>query len=148
MEDLKTLVYSIDFPGDIEYIPPVRKFLSHLINARDFSRRFAFRTEIIIDEVCNNAVKFGKFRGNEFINLTCRIEVDRVVMDVTNPGSDARDVQRLKQCLREEDDASADPMSVERGMKIVKILCNTIEVIEGDNLCVRILKQKNQKEDL
>lgn len=149
MDELQNQVYSIDFPGDIEYIPPVRKFVSRLINGRDFSRRFAFRTEIIIDEVCNNAVKFGKFRSNEFVNLTCRIKEDGVVIDIVNPGSDPRDVAKLKATLGDAPEAgSADELSAERGLKIVKILCNSIEVVEEDNLCVRITKRKNESEDL
>ncbi len=62
-------VVTVDFPGDIDYIPDIRRFFSNLISIRSFSRRFAFRIEVIIDELCNNAIKFGKLHVGEFVNV-------------------------------------------------------------------------------
>ncbi|OGS36922.1 MAG: hypothetical protein A2293_11925 [Elusimicrobia bacterium RIFOXYB2_FULL_49_7] len=148
LEPVSTQTFSVDFPGDIEYIPPVRKFISRLINANAFSRRFTFRTEIIIDEVCNNAVKFGVFKGEDAVILTCRIEEGGVTIDVANPEGDPASVERLRRFLN-DDLPDGDDTQPFRGMQIVKILCNSIEVKSlAGRTCVSIVKRKNHNEDL
>jgi hypothetical protein len=56
---------------------------------------------------------------------------------------------RLKKFI-ESDVASGalDDFKGERGIKIIKILCQKMEVLEGDLTCVRITKKKNENEDL
>ena len=88
---------AIDFPGDIEYIPDIRRFISNIIALRDFSRRFTFRTEIIIDELCNNAIKFGRLKLGEFITLSCTLRDSGVVIEVFNPGADDQELANLHQ---------------------------------------------------
>jgi anti-sigma regulatory factor (Ser/Thr protein kinase) len=139
----------IDFPGDIEYIPDVRRFISNIIALRDFSRRFTFRTEIIIDELCNNAVKFGRLKVGEFISLSCRINDGEVVIEVFNPGADDKETGNLRRIIAESPDAQAAPDApAGRGVRIIKILCTRIEVEDRNGTRVRVIKQKSVSDDM
>jgi anti-sigma regulatory factor (Ser/Thr protein kinase) len=149
MEMTEQLV-TIDFPGDIEYIPDIRRFLANLISLRSFSRRFSFRMEIIVDELCNNAIKFGNLRVGEFVTITCRVRDNEVVMEVCNPGSDEKEVRNLKKAVAAvsaESDASAD-FVMGRGVQIIKILSNSVQVLENNGTVVRVVKKKIENEDL
>jgi len=141
---------AVDFPGDIDYIPDVRRFLSNLISLRSFSRRYSFRMEIIIDELCSNAVKFGRLKVGEFIRLSCRIQDECVTLDVTNPGSDEKDVKNLKKAMLTSDsnDGTLDDDIAGRGIQIIKILSTSVMVLEHEGTTVRVIKKKNDNEDL
>ncbi|MFH0919311.1 MAG: ATP-binding protein [Fibrobacterota bacterium] len=146
MTSLGEHLVAIDFPGDIEYIPDVRRFISNIIGLREFSRRFTFRTEIIIDELCNNAIKFGRLKVGEFISLSCKISDAAVTLEVFNPGADEKELGRLRRAIAEEADSPDAPAG--RGIRIIKILCSSIEIEERGGTLVRILKQKSLSDDL
>ncbi|OGJ86490.1 MAG: hypothetical protein A2487_14880 [Candidatus Raymondbacteria bacterium RifOxyC12_full_50_8] len=138
----------VDFPGDIDYIPLVRKFFANLINAHDFSRRFAFRTEIIIDELCNNTIKFGKPRIGESIKLSCDIQNDQIVLDIFSPRSMGVDIIKLKKAVEEKSGQKvAYESELERGIHIIKILCDDIQVFDKDDICIRVIKKREQGEE-
>ena len=61
----------VKFPGDLEYIPAVRKFVSEILQVCRFDQKFAFRSEIIIDEICNNAVTYGCTSQNASVTVVC-----------------------------------------------------------------------------
>jgi len=149
MENSEHLV-TVDFPGDIEYIPDIRRFLSNIISLRSFSRRFAFRMEIIVDELCNNAIKFGNLRVGEFVTITCRVRDEEVVVDVSNPGSDEKEVRNLKKAVAAgagEAEAPAD-FVIGRGIQIIKILSSSVQVLDNGGTMVRVTKKKIENEDL
>lgn len=140
---------TVDFPGDIEYIPDIRRFFSNLISLKAFSRRFSFRVEIIIDELCNNAIKFGKLRVGEFVTVCCRVTDDEVVLDVTNPGSDEKDIRTLKRAFAAgADDEVPAEAGVGRGIPIIKILSDSQHVLENNGTTVRVYKKKRENEDV
>jgi anti-sigma regulatory factor (Ser/Thr protein kinase) len=141
---------TLNFPGDIEYVPDIRRFLATIISLRSFSRRFAFRMEIIIDELSTNAIKFGKLRVGEFVTIICRIRDNEVVLDVCSPGSEACDIQKLKKTIATDRSQPEIPFdfSEGRGVPILKILCNSIQVLEQEGYTVRVIKKKNENEEL
>ena len=150
MIDTPDLTLSVEFPGDLDYVPDVRRFLSNVISLRAFSRRFAFRMEIIIDELCNNAVKFGRLKVGEFVRIGCRIEPDGVTLDVFNPGADAKEIARLRKAVlasAQDSECEDDPLPG-RGIQIIKILATSIQVPESEGTLVRVIKKKNDAEDL
>jgi anti-sigma regulatory factor (Ser/Thr protein kinase) len=149
--ELSDNLVSVDFPGDIEYIPDVRRFLSNLINLKPYSRRFAFRMEIIIDELCTNAIKFGNLRVGEFVSVRCKIGEESVTLDVCNPSADPKEILNLRKAIATGGAGMADTpegIIVGRGIQIVKILCNSIQVLEENGTVVLIVKKKEENEEL
>jgi anti-sigma regulatory factor (Ser/Thr protein kinase) len=122
---------TIDFPGDLEYIPDVRRLLSNLISIKGFSRRFTFRMEIIIDELCSNAVKFGKLKIGEFVTVKADVKDSDVVLHVSHPSVDAESVAKLNRAISDngsEDGGEKSSGPDGRGIQIVKILCDKLVV--------------------
>lgn len=147
--DLQTI--SVDFPGDLEYVPDVRRFISNLIALRGFSRRFTFRMEIVIDELCSNAVKFGGLRVGDFITLTANLGEKEVAFDVSQPSASDEVVAQLRRSIAlasGESDELAGLLPNGRGMQIVKILCDSIEVKSDNGTVVSIRKRWTPNDDL
>ncbi|MBL8027659.1 MAG: ATP-binding protein [Fibrobacteres bacterium] len=119
---------TIDFPGDLEYVPDVRRLISNLISLRGFSRRFTFRMEIVIDELCSNAVKFGKLKIGEYVTVKADIEEADVRLHVSHPTFDADSVVKLKAAISDAGDDSSAASPDGRGIQIVKILCDKLVV--------------------
>jgi anti-sigma regulatory factor (Ser/Thr protein kinase) len=122
---------TIDFPGDLEYIPDVRRLLSNLISIKGFSRRFTFRIEIIIDELCSNAVKFGRLKIGEFVTVKADVEDSHVVLHVSHPSVDTESVAKLNRAISDSGSEvdGEKPFNAEgRGIQIVKILCDKLLV--------------------
>ena len=134
----------LDFPGDIDFIPEVRKFISNVIHVNKFSKRFSFRTEIIIDELCSNAVKFGHLEAGENIRLSCRVTQQAVVLNVINKRAQEKHLKRLSEAISKKTEAQPfHEMESGRGIKIVKILADKVELVQEDGTCVRVTRKRN-----
>ena len=133
------------FPGDIDYIPAVRKFVAEMLGAAKFSAKFAYRSEIIVDEVCHNAVTFGCQSPNAEIELAFRIHHDRVELEVKDPGK-GKDTDRRRLKLAVERGASPDAMRPKEqlGLEIVKMLAEKLdfEIDENNLTSVRVVRRR------
>jgi hypothetical protein len=49
MKSEKPHLLAVSFPGELEYIPLVRKMISEVLRVLKFSEKFTFRSEFIID---------------------------------------------------------------------------------------------------
>ena len=87
---------NVRFPGDLEYIPAVRKFVAELLQVSNFSSKFAYRSEIIVDEICNNAVAYGCRTDDAQIDLLNTIFDDRIEFTIRDEGGTKDNVRRLK----------------------------------------------------
>jgi len=127
---------SVRLPSDLEIIPSIRKFVSEVLQVSGFSAKFAFRSEIIIDAICNNAITHGSAGGADCdVELSCIIHGDRLEAVVKDNGGSAADVDKLKEAVRRnrlglpfsEYDAGG------MGLEIVKLLSETIDIKVDDN---------------
>jgi len=110
--------------------------VSEVLQVSGFSAKFAFRSEIIIDAICNNAITHGSAKSAENeVELSCIIHSDRVEVVVRDSGGSSADVEKLKEAVRRSrqwlplPDYDAGGM----GLEIVKLLSETIDISVDEN---------------
>lgn len=143
--------YTIDirFPGDLEYIPAVRKFIAELLQVSNFSPKFAYRSEIIVDEICNNAVVYGCKSENAEIVLSNTISKDRIEFNIQDEGGTQDNLKRLKKAVNETANNNENDPKEGLGLEIVRMLSERLDVlIDKDNLTsVHIVRKREDERD-
>lgn len=123
----------LQFPGDTDYIPSIRKFVSEILQISNFSSKFAYRSEIIVDEISNNAVNFGCKEENASIELDCQVFEDRIEFTIKDQGGTQDNILKLKNAINQSIDDSAAQKGL--GIEIVKMLSESMDIeINKDNL--------------
>jgi len=124
----------ITFPGDLEYIPAIRKFVAEILQVSSFSPRFAYRSEIIVDEICNNAVVYGCHSENAEISLSSRVGSDNIEFIIKDQGGTRENITRLKKAVTT--DAAEKDESINQeglGLEIVRMLSERMDVVIDEN---------------
>jgi len=139
---------TVKLPGDLEIVPSVRKYISETLAACGFSTKFVFRSEIIIDEICNNAISFGCGGDTDKeIELCCEIHEDRMEMLVKDRGGSQMHTDRLKEAVSKN--RLGLPIEYEDsrlGLEIVKLLSETIEFNVDENNVTSIHAVRRREE--
>jgi len=136
----------IRFQSDMAYIPSVRKYISDIAIINSFTRRFAFRTELIVDELCSNAVLYGAASLESMVTMECTMHPDKIEIVISNPVGKKDNFNRLQTLLKQPESAGTQRGKLRRGLKIVKILCDQIDCEESDSeVKIRIIKEKEEK---
>jgi anti-sigma regulatory factor (Ser/Thr protein kinase) len=154
MAEKKPFQVKIKFPGDIEYIPAVRKYVSEMLQVCQFSPKFAFRSEIIVDEICNNAVTYGCQAADATVEVICHIFGERIEFEVKDSGGKKEDLKRLRASMkaRKDDHASGEPKKNLEGLglEIVRMLSEKVDVeIDANNLTsIRVLRLRENAGDV
>jgi anti-sigma regulatory factor (Ser/Thr protein kinase) len=144
--------FSLKFPGDLEYIPSVRKFISEVLIASNFDPKFAYRSEIIVDEICNNAVAYGCIRPDANIELHCMIFPDRIEFTVRDEGGKKDDIHKLEVAVKSDpraipvDQLEQDTKKTSLGLEIVRMLSKEVS-FEVDNNNLTSIKVIKVRED-
>ena len=146
--------YSIElkFPGDIDYIPAVRKFVAEMLQAANFSPKFAYRSEIVVDEICYNAITYGCQSVDAEVKVVFSIFDDRVELVIKDPGKgDHRDRTRLQAAVEGKplDVAHDDTGKKEKlGLEIVKMLSEELvfEIDDNNLTSVRVVRRRDDSE--
>jgi len=147
----KTIDFNLVFPGDLEYIPAVRKFVSDMLAAGNFSPKFAYRSEIIIDEICNNAVNFGCLSVDANVELACRIDTREVEFIIKDEGGRKEDVKKLSEAIKKKPPAK-QPSAAKNagddkclGLEIVRMISDRVDFqIDKNNITsVRVIKKRD-----
>jgi anti-sigma regulatory factor (Ser/Thr protein kinase) len=129
---------AVRLPGDLDIIPAVRKFISETLQVSGFSAKFAFRTEIIVDAICNNAIAYGSDGDTDSnVEMKCLVHPDRVEIVVKDRGGQELHIERLKEAVSRSRHQVLPPDydSIGMGLEIVKLLSETIELnVDEDNL--------------
>jgi anti-sigma regulatory factor (Ser/Thr protein kinase) len=127
----------VKLPSDLEVIPPIRKFISEVLQVSGFSAKFAFRSEIIVDAICNNAITHGSGGSAECeIEVVCEVHSDRMEVVVKDRGGSSANIERLREavCGAKTDATSiAECEPAGMGLEIVKLLSETIELSVDEN---------------
>lgn len=134
----------LSFPGDLEYIPSIRKFISEVLQVSNFSTKFAYRSEIIVDEISNNAVNYGCRDENASVNLECLIHEDHIEFDIRDQGGSKEHINRLHNAINAEpEDKSANKGL---GIEIVRMLSESMDInIDDQNLTsVHIIRKREE----
>ena len=140
---------NVSFPGNLEYVSPIRKFISEVLIRNNFTEKFAYRSEVIIDEICTNAISYGCRSANAHIDFECHIYPDRIDFQVKDEGGRAEDVNRLRVAVDKTKEKQGDMTSLETisrdclGLEIVRMLSEKIDLqIDENNVTtVKITRQ-------
>jgi anti-sigma regulatory factor (Ser/Thr protein kinase) len=139
----------VRFPGDLDYIPSIRKFVSELLIATQFSPKCAFRSEIIIDEICNNAVSYGCRSADSAVDLTCLFYSDHIEFEVKDTGGNAKDLGRLKEAMKMQEGIAGEVLDGKRsakglGLEIVRMLSEEVNLEVDDNnlTSIRVVRKR------
>jgi len=147
-KNIKPFQINLSFPGNLDYIPPVRKFISEVLQQKQFDPKFAYRTEIIIDEICNNAVSYGCTSVDASVNLLCDVHSDHVELTITDEGGNNRDLNSLRSAVIEEKKQEQDWENGHfRGLEIVRMLSEKIRLeIDDENLTsIRVVRKREDQ---
>jgi anti-sigma regulatory factor (Ser/Thr protein kinase) len=120
---------TVSFPGELDYIPLVRKLVSDVLLVLHFSPKFTFRSEFIVDELCNNAVTYGSSTDRSLVDLLCETYSDRVEFTVKDQGGSSENIKRLRQAIAEESSGKGG------GLELVRLLAEKVTcTIDENNL--------------
>lgn len=126
----------LSFPTNMEYIPSVRKLFADCITAAGFNRRFSFRSEIVIDELCNNAIRHGSQDVDEYVTVYVEfITNDSLKITVENFNAELFSFKDLQTIINEDAQDSG------RGIKIVKILGDSIKLNKKDCTSISVTRK-------
>ncbi len=142
---------NVRFPGDLEYIPAVRKFISELLQVSSFDSKFAYRSEIIVDEICNNAVVYGCRTDNAEIELINKVFDDRIEFTIQDQGGTKDNLRRLKNAVKTTAPEKKEQSQQGLGLEIVRMLSERLDVvIDEENLTsVHVVrKREDDREDI
>ncbi|MDR2579162.1 MAG: ATP-binding protein [Chitinispirillales bacterium] len=138
----------VKLQSDPDVIPAMRKFISEALQVSGFSAKFAFRTEIIVDAVCNNAIIYGnESNADSEVEVSCKVHEDRVEVVVKDRGGSVENIERLKEavnCSKPEGPLADDSEPAGMGLEIVKLLSETIELdVDENNLTsIRVVRKR------
>lgn len=97
----------ISLPTNAYFMSGIRDFTLNMIkNTTNFSEKWAFRFQSVVDELCNNAIEYGSQPGSE-IGITFVYSKDdylEITVEDTGTGKEkvkAADVQKLYQSRKE-----------------------------------------------
>jgi len=147
-----TFPYSVrlKFPGDLDYIAPVRKFVAEMLQAVNFGPKFAYRSEIVVDEICYNAITFGCQSPDATVEIEFSIHEDRMELVIKDPGKgDRSNRERLRHAVDgnlREADRKAGAKKEKLGLEIVKMLSEELNFeIDNNNLTsVRVVRKREE----
>ena len=120
----------LKIPSAVFYIEPVRAFIGNLAQSLGFPRKRVADIQLVLDEVCTNAVHHGS--ANAAVGIKLRIGVDAQTLEilVRDTGSgDAREKNWLTHERLSEIEAKRSPSSESgHGIFIAKSLSDTHEM--------------------
>ena len=136
-------VYSIQIPSDLEYIPPLRQFIAEIARVEGFSKKFCFRSEIIVDELVTNGILHGARDVHSSIRVSARFDASQLNLWVQDQGGPRQNIDNLKRSVYSPKPAADKAKG--RGLTIVQMLASEvkIDVQENGNTQVHVVKSKN-----
>jgi anti-sigma regulatory factor (Ser/Thr protein kinase) len=140
--------YSVNLPSDLEYIPPLRQFVAEIARVEGFSKKFCFRTEIIVDELVTNGILHGSQDVHSSVTLAARFEDGAMNLSVQDQGGTRQNLENLKRAVYSPKPPSNDKKKG-RGLVIVQMLSTEIKIDLGENgqTQVHVVKTRDPDEN-
>ncbi len=137
---------SISLPALMFYVPLFREFVADTLIRVGFSEQFAYRTEVIVDELCSNAIQYGSHSTSARIDLRLSWDDNKIDLSITDEGGSEENLSALREAIdapkREpfDDQALDDTL----GLEIVKMLSESVDIkVLDDNITsVRIVRNR------
>lgn len=138
--------YQIELPSDLDLLPPLRQFISDLAKVNGFSKRFCFRTEIIVDELATNAVVHGSTDLDSRIKIRAQFEPGDMQLTVHDNGGSQVNLESLKRAIHSSVSKSKDPRKG-RGLVIAQMLSDEVTIqVENGNTIVKVTKKRDSED--
>lgn len=136
--------YNVQIPSDLEYIPPLRQFIAELARVEGYSKKFCFRTEIIVDELVTNGILHGSQDVHTTISLSAVFDQEEMHISVQDQGGSRQNLENLKRSVHSPRPSSDKKRG--RGLKIVQMLSSEIKIDLADNgnTNVHVVKVKDE----
>lgn len=141
----------MELSPNFSFVPGIRTCISRTAYNFGFDDREAYHIEIVIDEICNNAIEYGSKKKNGKIKLECKFYKNMMEFIVKDFGGKEFNVdEALKKgftLLEEEVSRGGEEIPRRgRGLVIVKKLVDRLEIKSGKNgTQVKIIKKRAEK---
>ena len=83
-------ILKLAVPSCLKYIRPIQMFIGQLAQQLGFCRARIYDIELIIDEVCSNAIEHGSETPDSGIDLTLMFDVNKLEIHVRDKGKPLR----------------------------------------------------------
>jgi len=131
---------SFSFPANVDNVTLVREYVSALLIAENYSEAFAYRSELILDELWRNAIKYGSLAANARIEVVLYFYEDRLELSVVNDGGSVESLHTLQQKIAATTGDGEDTL----GLNIIRVLADSIEAqqLEDGRIAVSVVRKK------
>lgn len=135
MESKTSSTVSVSLPALMFYVPIFREFVADTLLRAGFTERFAYRTEIIVDELCTNAIRYGSRERTSRIEIRLTWYDDRIDLSITDEGGNKENIDALQKVINTElpEGTEFKTTGDSLGLEIVKMLSEKIDVRVLDN---------------
>jgi anti-sigma regulatory factor (Ser/Thr protein kinase) len=151
MKSKISYTFKIKLPADADYVAPVRKFVADILQVQQFSPKFSFRSEVIVDEICYNAVLYGSQSIDATVDLICSIYSDRVEFQINDQGGNKENMKRLKDVIENKDERFEKEVqhyksSKGLGLEIVRMLSEKVNLkINKNNVTsIHVIRRREE----
>jgi anti-sigma regulatory factor (Ser/Thr protein kinase) len=141
--------FKVKFPSDLDYIAPIRKFAAEILQTQQFGPKFSFRSEVIVDEICHNAVLYGSQTMDASVDFACTIYSDRAEFQINDQGGSVDNLKKLKDCIENREghfEKELEHFKSEKGLgiEIVRMLSAEVDLkIDADNVTsIRVVRKR------
>lgn len=151
----KPIEVCIALPTQAYFISGIRDFtLSMTMNLTGFSKKWAFRFQAIVDELCNNAIEHGSAPGQlikiKFVSV--RNTSIEVTVEDTGTSNEKMTAEQLTALLKERKQMMTRQYTGFRGRGLPKIVAEwtdevTFENAETGGIRVKVKKYLRKEED-
>ena len=148
-ETKSAAAYTVQIPSDLEYIPPLRQFLAEIARIENFSKKFCFRAEIIVDELVTNGILHGSQDVHSSIKVEAKFEAGQMNLSVQDQGGTRQNLENLQRAVYSpRPSAPSNDKKRGRGLTIVQMLSNElkIDLDENGHTQVQVIKTKDPED--
>lgn len=140
----ENILFSI--PSNLIFVPPIRTFVRNAVSGKNYSDREAFQIEMIVDELCNNAIEHGSKDTLNIVEISISLGRDKIEINVANGidyiSSNSNQVTENMMKWMEKPNTSIDEPRG-RGLALVKMLVNDFDIDSSeDGTCVHVTKYR------
>jgi serine/threonine-protein kinase RsbW len=137
--------FNLTFPANVDYIPAIRKYVAEVLQVLHFTQQFSFRSEVVVDEICHNAIMYGSQSVDAVVGITCTVFDDRIELQVHDEGGNTDDVEHLKAVLEKDSLLFGNEKTGKGlGLQIVKLLSEDVQVTVGERnkTSIQLMRKK------
>jgi anti-sigma regulatory factor (Ser/Thr protein kinase) len=124
MEEQKDTKISITIPTNAYFMSGIRDFtLTMIKNTTNFSEKWAFRFQSVVDELCNNAIEYGSAPGSDIRIIFNHKKDDylEIAIEDTGTGKKKTNAEGLKKIYQDRKEPGYQFTGI-RGRGLVKIV--------------------------